>query len=173
MSKETIKQLSILAVESKWSPARKLTDEELQQARSMFNEIDSDMSGSIDTEELSAAMRRLGQNPTDQEVRELIFSVDQGDMDGKLQFREFCKLFAMSVDTKGEARQSDVTDCIASFGGDPRNDDETIDADVVAGQLLKDFDLNVDLNYTFGVKDQELTKSDMERIIMKTPRAKS
>ena len=47
--------MSILAVSNKWAPVRKLTDEELLNARKMFHEIDSDGSGSIELEELLGA----------------------------------------------------------------------------------------------------------------------
>lgn len=170
LSKEDLKKMAMLAVGNKWAAPRKLSDAELQSARQMFFEIDGDGSGSIDADELGVAMRRLGQHPTDQELRELIYSVDEGDMDGKLQFREFCKLFALGMDTKGQARQSDVTDCFSLMGGDPRDDESRIEAEQLKGALLRDFDLNIDLGETFGVKAQELSRKDLETIVMKTPR---
>lgn len=170
LSKESLKKMATLAVNDKWAPPRKLTDAELQRARTLFFEIDSDSSGSIDADELGMAMRRLGQNPSQQELRELIFSVDEGDMDGKLQFREFCKLFALGMDSKGQARQSDVTDCFSRMGGDPRDDESRIEAEDLKNSLLSDFDLTVDFGEVFGVQQQELTRQDLERIVMPTPR---
>ena len=63
-------------VEAKWAPPRRLTDAELAAARRMFFELDKDSSGSIDEEELSVMLRSLGQNPTEEEVKLLIKSVD-------------------------------------------------------------------------------------------------
>ena len=73
--------------------------------------------------QLEMMMHKLGQNPTKHELNELINSVDEGDKDGQLQFREFVKLFTMGLDTKGDAKLSDATDCFMWLGGDPRDDD--------------------------------------------------
>lgn len=125
-------------------------------------------SGSIDVEELGVAMRQLGQSPTEQELRELIFSVDEGDLDGKLQFREFAKLFALGIDTEGEAKLSDATDCFCAHGGEARDDASRVDAVALHDNLLRDFGLDVDLDDTFGMQARELTKHDMERLVLKT-----
>lgn len=57
-----------------YTPPRKISDQELAQARKMFFELDRDASGSIDAEELGFMLKSLGQNPTDEELRELIVS---------------------------------------------------------------------------------------------------
>lgn len=54
----------------------------LQQA---FNVFDSDGSGSIDAAELGSCLRALGQNLTDQELEDLILSVDE-DRSGSIEF---------------------------------------------------------------------------------------
>ena len=57
-------------VEQKWAPPRPLTELELQSARKLFFQLDTDGSGSIDEAELGVMMRQLGQNPTDAELKE-------------------------------------------------------------------------------------------------------
>ena len=168
ISKESQKKLAEMQVAYKWAPPRKLTDAELQRAREMFYSLDSDGSGAIDVEELETAMRQLGQQPTEQELKELIFAYDEGDCDGQLQFREFCNLFAMSIDTKGEAKLSDATDCFASFGGDARDAESRVEAEKVREMLLRDFDLDVHVEDVFGINSENLTKQDMERIVLKS-----
>ena len=93
--------------EAKWhttdyKPPRKISDQELMAARKMFFELDRDASGSIDADELAFMLRSLGQNPTEQEIKDLIASVDEdgGDGDGKIQLREFLKLYTDGLDTK-------------------------------------------------------------------------
>ena len=49
----------------------------------MFFELDRDGSGSIDAEELGMMLRSLGQNPSEQEIKDLIASVDDEDGDGQ------------------------------------------------------------------------------------------
>lgn len=51
-----------------------------------------DGSGSIDVDELCVMMRALGQNPSPEELEELVRSVDGkhgGEMDGQIQLREW------------------------------------------------------------------------------------
>ena len=66
-------------------------------------------------------MRGLGQNPSEEELQELIDSVDEGEKDGQIQLREFIKLYTMSLDNKNATSNTEVNDCFATFGGDPRD----------------------------------------------------
>ena len=172
LEKEDLRKASAWLVSQKWAPPRELTDEETKRARQMFFEMDQDGSGSVDAEELGRMMVKLGQNPTEQELQELIASVDEGDMDGKLQMREFFKLFALGLDTQGEAKQSDVSDAFMSLGGDPRNGESRVDVNAVQSKLLEDFDLDVNLGNIFGLAGGEVSKEDMKTLCLKTPRAK-
>ena len=74
-------------VDADFKPPRKISDKELEAARKMFFELDRDGSGSIDAEELGLMLRGLGQNPSEQELIELIDSVDTGDKDGQVSER--------------------------------------------------------------------------------------
>ena len=63
--------------EAKWhtqdyKPQRKISDQELAAARQIFFALDVDASGSIDADELGVMLRSLGQNPTEQELKDLI-----------------------------------------------------------------------------------------------------
>ena len=84
-------------------------------------QLDRDGSGSISAEELGAMMRGLGQNPSEEELQELIDSVDEGEKDGQIQLREFIKLYTMSLDNKNATSNTEVNDCFATFGGAPRD----------------------------------------------------
>ena len=84
-------------VDADWKPPRKISDKELEAARKMFFELDRDGSGSIDAEELGMMLRSLGQNPSDEELKELIDSVDDGDKDGQIQLREFLLLYTQGL----------------------------------------------------------------------------
>merc|ERR1719321_1592800 len=61
---------------TEYKPPRKISDKELEAARKMFFELDRDGSGSIDAEELGMMLRSLGQNPSEEELADLIASVD-------------------------------------------------------------------------------------------------
>ena len=64
-------------VEQEYKPQRKISDEELAAAKKMFFALDGDSSGSIDAEELGVMLRSLGQNPTEQELAELIVCIGE------------------------------------------------------------------------------------------------
>ena len=69
-------------------------------------------------------LRSLGQNPSDEELLDLINSIDGqdgGDKDGKLQLREFLKLYADAMGDDGKASnktgKEDVNNVYSAMGG--------------------------------------------------------
>ena len=181
---------------TKFVPTRRLTDHELTAARRMFFDLDKDGSGSIDEEELATMLRSLGQNPTEEEVRDLIRSVDEGDYDGKIQLREFLKLYSLGIDGHVTGAK-DVNDCFSAMGGDPRDKEAKVNVDMVKEIMSKEFDLEVrqraalcarlglapcmpalhprsciiwlrqvDLGTTFGVANAQLSREDFEQLLL-------
>merc|ERR550514_441029 len=90
-------------------------------------------------------LRSLGQNPTDDEVNALIASVDDGDMDGQIQLREFLKLYTQSLDDKksGAATATDVSNVFMALGGDASTGD-ALDKGFVREFLLEQYQLDID-----------------------------
>jgi calmodulin len=64
------------------------SEDEIKQAFQLF---DNDGNGYISTSELRQVMATLGENPTDQEVAELMQEADENG-DGQIDFQEFVKL---------------------------------------------------------------------------------
>jgi len=154
------------AVAEKWAPPRRLTDTELAAARKLFYELDSDGSGAIDKEELGSMMRSLGQSPTDQELEELIKSVDQqGDNDGKIQLREFYTLYTRGLDTKGAVAMGDVNNTFAAVGGDIAAENSTVSHEQVQQFMKAEYDLEVDFSETFGISAEQLSKSNFKQVL--------
>jgi len=156
-------------VDKKEVRSRPLEEKELVVARRMFFELDRDGSGSIDAEELGIMLRSLGQSPTEQEINELINSVDGGGSsaaDGQIQLREFLVLYAQGLDSKGKAGSTDVNDCFLSMGGNPRAKDSTVAAAHVHDVLMREFDLDVDVEAVFPTKGGELARSDFETLLL-------
>lgn len=60
-------------------------------AKAVFAEFDDDDSGSISTVELGNVFRNMGQNPTEEELNNLILEVD-ADGSGLIEFDEFLML---------------------------------------------------------------------------------
>jgi calmodulin len=68
-----------------------LTEEEIESLSLAFKMYDLDGSGAIDVFELKAALQSMGQNPTDEEVLELMGAVDE-DNSGAIGFLEFLNM---------------------------------------------------------------------------------
>ena len=73
--------------------ADQLTEEQIAEFREAFSLFDKDYDGAITKFELGNAMRALGQNPTEEEVKEMIDEVD-ADGSGSIDFPEFLSLMA-------------------------------------------------------------------------------
>jgi len=151
-----------------WAPPRPLKEHELAECRKMFYQLDRDNSGAIDADELGAMMRTLGQDPTEEECKELIASVDNPDSpDGLIQYREFCLLYAQGVDSKDKAGCLDSLNIFCALGGDPKKPDAKVSPEIFHDSLLETFGLDVDLFETFGFtpKDGGLTQDDFKVIL--------
>ena len=71
----------------------KLTEENIAEFKEAFSLFDKDGDGTITTDELGTVMRSLGQNPTENELNELVEEAD-ADGSGTLDFEEFLELMA-------------------------------------------------------------------------------
>ncbi|CAH1228139.1 calmodulin-like [Branchiostoma lanceolatum] len=67
---------------------KKLTHEQIMEFREAFSAIDQDGDGVIRSKELGKLMRAMGENPTEQEVEEIVVQLDL-DGDGTIDFPEF------------------------------------------------------------------------------------
>jgi calmodulin len=56
--------------------------------------FDKDGNGTINVRELGVAMRTLGQNPTEEELLNIV-NVYDVDGNGKIDFKEFCQMMKM------------------------------------------------------------------------------
>ena len=74
-----------------------LTEETINQFRYFFDLFDKDSSGSITTKELGTIMRNLGQNPSEEELKQMIREVDWNG-DGTIDFKEFLCLMLKKMD---------------------------------------------------------------------------
>lgn len=55
--------------------------------------FDDDHSGQIDSNELQNVLRKLGLNPTEEELQEMIHDIDK-DNDGTIDYSEFLRLMS-------------------------------------------------------------------------------
>jgi len=80
-----------------------------------FNEFDKDGSGSISTNELVGVMRSIGQNPTEDEILELVLEADTNG-DGTIDFEEFLEM--MKKKSSEEDQMEDLRHAFKMFDGD-------------------------------------------------------
>lgn len=82
----------------------KFTEEQIAEFREAFQIFDKDHDGMILTKELGTVMRGLGQNPSDNEIAQMILDVDENG-DGTIDFKEFLGLIAEKLKTSGNKQE--------------------------------------------------------------------
>ncbi|XP_063712872.1 calmodulin-A-like [Symsagittifera roscoffensis] len=92
-----------------------LTEEEVGEFKEAFKLFDKDGDGTISTKELGIVMRSLGQNPTEQELTDMINEVDE-DGNGTLEFKEF--LIMMARRMSSDDIEQEIRDAFRVFDKD-------------------------------------------------------
>jgi len=85
-----------------------LSNDEIEEFREAFSMFDKNGDGTISSAELGTIMRSLGQNPTENELMDMINEVDI-DGNGTIDFREFLNMMAKKVnksDSEEELREA-------------------------------------------------------------------
>lgn len=73
----------------------RMTEGQLSRAKEAFISVDLDGSGSLDTEELCAALKKLGHEVSVQKMKQLIAPYDLNG-DGSLDLREFVNMLELN-----------------------------------------------------------------------------
>ena len=68
-----------------------ITEEQRKELQEVFDQFDKDKDGKISSKELENAMQSMGQNPTVDEVNQMMQEVDI-NQDGKIDYEEFMTL---------------------------------------------------------------------------------
>ncbi|XP_043988723.1 troponin C, skeletal muscle [Gambusia affinis] len=133
-----------------------LSEEMLAEFKAAFDLFDTDGGGDISTKELGTVMRMLGQNPTREELDEIIEEVDE-DGSGSIDFEEFLVMMVrlLKEDEAGKSEE-ELSECfrVRCVNGDGyidrdefaqiiRSSGESITDDEI-DELLKDGDKNSD-----------------------------
>merc|ERR1711934_807362 len=74
-------------------------DEQLDEIREAFSLFDADASGMIDIRELKAAMRALGFEVKNEELKKMVQDID-GDGNGTIEFGEFLQMMTGKMDSR-------------------------------------------------------------------------
>merc|ERR1719160_1438553 len=95
-----------------------LTDEQLDEIREAFSLFDADASGMIDIRELKAAMRALGFEVKNEELKKMVQDID-GDGNGTIEFGEFLQMMTGKMDEKDS--REDIEKVFKLFDDDNTN----------------------------------------------------
>ena len=98
-----------------------LTAEQIEDFKSVFEMFDLDNGGSISVDELKSVMFTLGQNPTDEEIKQMMEEADD-DKSGEIDFKEFAILMAARLNDKEQHEELEEV-----FNLFDKNGDEIID----------------------------------------------
>lgn len=120
-----------------------LTEEERNQCREAFEKFDKDNSGAISDWELKAMLASMGQDPSDEEIFDMIAAVDD-DGSNEIDFKEFCAVILMQKQKESGDGESDTLDAFIALGG---NQDKTgqVSTDKLRA-VVNDFGLTIDIN---------------------------
>jgi Ca2+-binding EF-hand superfamily protein len=95
-----------------------LSQEEIDGCREAFLAFDKDRSGTIDIYELRDVLVAMGQDPTEEELFQLLNSVDE-DGTGEIDFAEFLKVIEVQKEQAENADdESDMIDAFVACGGE-------------------------------------------------------
>jgi len=121
-----------------------LTQEEIDKCREAFERFDKDGSGTIDAWELKETLKAMGQNPTDEEVFQMLSQVDD-DGSGSIEFPEFLKVIeAQKEASAAQNDESDLIDAFVAMGG-LTDKSGHVEAEKLR-RTIKAFELTVDID---------------------------
>merc|ERR1712166_1547709 len=95
-----------------------LSEEQMEEIREAFGLFDADASGSIDVRELKAAMRALGFEIKNEELKKMVADVDT-DGSGMIEFGEFLEMMTGKMGEKDS--REDIEKVFKLFDDDNTN----------------------------------------------------
>merc|ERR1712094_3094 len=95
-----------------------ISEEQMEEIREAFNLFDNDQSGAIDVRELKAAMRALGFEVKNEELKKMVSDVDNGG-NGTIEFVEFLGMMTGKMGEKDS--REDIEKVFKLFDDDNTN----------------------------------------------------
>merc|ERR1711988_1532448 len=105
--------------------AGQLSDEQLDEIREAFSLFDSDASGAIDVRELKAAMRALGFEIKNEELKKMVSDIDN-DGNGTIEFAEFLGMMTGKMGEKDSREDIEKRSRCSMMMAPPRSPSRTL-----------------------------------------------
>jgi calmodulin len=134
--------------------------------KEVFSLFDKDGDGTISTTELGTVMRALGQNPTEQEIEQMIEEVDV-DGNGEIDFDEFCNLMLKKM--KESEPEEELVEVFKIFDKDNNGKIDWYDLKDVfkeLGEKVTDEDLKEMIEEHDNDNDKALNFEEFVRMLM-------
>lgn len=156
-------------VENEEAARSHISDEQLARAKEAFFRIDKDGSGSIDKEELGFMLKSLGQNPTDEDLDNMMKDADShsgsGDSsegNGKIEMREFLKWYGKIYNAARNMDDEEIWDAFVALGG---GDGTAVTKDKIHETIMNMYELDVDVDDVFCTQSSgpEMKYSDFQK----------
>ncbi|GAX22414.1 hypothetical protein FisN_14Hh027 [Fistulifera solaris] len=148
---------------------REFTDTELKAFRDAFRMFDLDGGGTIETHELKQVITQLGDNPTDEEIDDMIIAVDTNG-DGEIDFEEFLALMRLRMGESGDDAETHLREVFDMFDADgsgciDRNEMRTLMKKLAQDLTEEEITLIMDEVDTDG--DGEISFEEFKMLVIK------
>jgi Ca2+-binding EF-hand superfamily protein len=131
-----------------------LSQEEIDGCREAFNAFDKDRSHTIDVWELRQVLEAMGQKPTEEELFQMISTVDE-DMSGAINFAEFLSVIeAQKERAQNFDDESDMIDAFVACGG-AQDKSGCVQRDTLVKIVKLDFGLTIDIEDLINAIDSD------------------
>merc|ERR1711890_83685 len=144
-----------------------LSEEQMDEIREAFNLFDGDQSGATDVRELKAAMRALGFEVKNEELKKMVSDVDN-DGNGTIEFAEFLEMMTGKMGEKDS--REDIEKVFKLFDGANTNKISFRNLARVAeelGENIDDEELQDMINQADRDGDGEINIDEFYRIMKK------
>ncbi|CAI2383066.1 unnamed protein product [Moneuplotes crassus] len=145
-----------------------LTPAQIAEFKEAFSLFDHDENGSVSISELGDVLRALGQNPTDNELRDMVNEIDE-DGNGTIEFMEF--LILLTSKSKEMSQEEEITEAFKIL--DRERDDYVSLKEIkffmrkVAHIKLSNAEAEAMLNYADSDGDGMVTFEDFRQLAKK------
>mmetsp|Transcript_8109 Transcript_8109/g.13655 ORF Transcript_8109/g.13655 Transcript_8109/m.13655 type:complete len:149 (-) Transcript_8109:425-871(-) len=131
-----------------------LSEDEIEALTLAFNLYDLDRSGAIDAFELKEALKSMGQNPSDEEVLELMATIDE-DGGGDISFLEFMNMVKHQKEVALD--RDDDADILSAFValGEHRDTSGHVERLKLVGTIKVDFGLPINIEEMIDALDED------------------